>query len=54
MRATWLWCKAEHVINIHSYENLANSGLNDTIKHYLIRKTTYVKINQQYIQKTDI
>ena len=31
-----------------------NSGVNDTIKHSVIRNTTYVKINQQYIQKTDL
>ena len=45
---------------MHPYENkmglsfsevLGNSGLNDTIKYSVIRSTTYVKINQQYIQR---
>ena len=37
-----------------NYWNLRNSGLNDVMKHSLIINTTYLNINQQYIQKTDM
>ena len=36
------------------YWTLGNSELNDAIKHNLKKNTTYVKVNQQYVQKPDM
>ena len=52
-----LCCKVEDAIDMAPHEDticISLTEIRETIKDSIIRNTTYVKINQQYIQNTDV